>query len=216
MGLEPACTARANFEGEAGVIVGVAHGPTFGKGAPGHFPDSAVFPFDAIRFGKEFRKFKVDEAESSKTGTVGDIAGFRVIVAHAILPLKVGEKGIGLGARDLGSGLSAVGGDDVILFRQMLQQTRDIGTATLLKSLEESRFVLTAPALLVAPELLVHMPLEVDADVGANTVLEILHAGGSEGWGRGKGKVKIQGGIDEQRGTESEMAQSLETFSFDF
>ena len=62
-----------------------------------------------------------------------------------------------------------------MLFRSVLQKSGNVGAAALFESLEDTRLILTAFTLLVAPELFVHLSLEVDADVGADAILEVLH-----------------------------------------
>ena len=175
MGLEFARPLWADFESKAGVIVGVAHDSTFREEGPGNLPDIARCRSGFVGFGKEFSEFKVNKTEAAEARAVGDIAGFGIVMAYTILPFKTGEEGVGLGARDIGRGLSAVGGNDVVLFRSVFQKSGNVGTAALFESLEDARLILTAFTLLVAPEVFVHLPLEVDADVGADTILEVLH-----------------------------------------
>ena len=84
---------------------------------------------------KKLGEFEIYEAEPAKSWTVSDVAGFGVIMANAVLSLKIREEGVRLGSRNVRSRLAAVGGNKVVFLRKMLKKSRDIGASTLLQSL---------------------------------------------------------------------------------
>ena len=96
-------------------------------------------------------------------------------MANAVHSLKIREEGIRLGSRNVRSRLATVGGNKVVFLRKMLKKSRDIGASTLLQSLEDTGLVFTASGSFVPPELLMDVSLEVDTDLGAYAILQVLH-----------------------------------------
>lgn len=176
-GVEGAGAVGADFEGEEGVIVGDMAFALSGERAPGDFPDVGVFDFLVGGVGEEGGEFEVDEAESAHLQVVGDVARCGVVVSDAVVGFEFGEEGVGFFARDVGCGAAAVGGDDVVLLGMRLEEFRDVGAVAFFECFEDDDLIGTACVGIGAAEVLVHVAEDVDADEGADAVLEFFHWG---------------------------------------
>ncbi|NIP93737.1 MAG: hypothetical protein GWO24_09870 [Akkermansiaceae bacterium] len=98
-------------------------------------------------------------------------------MAHAIAALELGKEGVGLGPRDSGGRLSAVGGDKVDVLGVVFEQPGNVGAAAFLEGFENPGLVLTALLLVGSPKPLVHVSVEVDFHLRTDAILEFLHRG---------------------------------------
>ena len=97
-------------------------------------------PNGGSRRREDFSQFKIDHAEAAELIGVGDIAGFGVEVAHAVVTFEFGKDAIGLFLGDLAGRLTAVGGDEVEFLGVLLQQPRHVRALALLEHLEHCHF----------------------------------------------------------------------------
>ena len=67
--------------------------------------------------------------------------------------------------------MATVGGNDIVFFGVVLEESGHVGAGSLFEGAENSDFILAPLGLQVSSERLVDVALEVNANMGANTVL---------------------------------------------
>ncbi len=70
----------------------------------------------------------------------------------------------------------------------MLKKSRDVGAFAFFEGLEDTGLVLTASGPFMPPELLMNVTLEVDANLGAYAILQVLHLEVVKSQGDGRGR----------------------------
>src|ERR1700679_2803919 len=124
------------------------------------------------------RELEVDHAEAAVGGPVGDVAQLGVLVADAVgLKLCV-ELLLALGI-NLVDPRAAVGGDDLQLVGEYLDKARHERAAPLLQVAQHAYLLIKALLGHVAPEGLVHPPVEADSNQRTGRVFHFMHL---EGW----------------------------------
>lgn len=122
--------------------------------------------------GQDFGEFEVDDAEAAEFVGVGDVSGFGVEVADAVVALEVGEEFVGFFLGDLGCGFSAVGGDEVVFFGVFFEDFGDVGAAAAFEFLEDGDLGGVSFGGAGSAEAFVNVSVEVDSDVGADAVFD--------------------------------------------
>lgn len=133
--------------------------------------------------GQDFGEFEVDDAKAAEFVGVGDVSGFGVEVADAVVAFEVGEEFVGFFLGDLGCGFSAVGGDEVVFFGVFFEDFGDVGAATAFEFLEDGDLGGVSFGGAGSAEAFVDVSVEVDSDVGADAVFDGFD--GHEDFGNG-------------------------------
>ena len=92
-------------------------------------------------------------------------------MANSVFTLEVGEERIRFRSRNIRCWSAAVGRNDVMLFWMMLEKSGDIRTGPHLEGPENPDFIFASFGLLVSPEGLVDVALEINANVRSDAIL---------------------------------------------
>tara|TARA_B100000925_G_scaffold290718_1_gene276591 strand:+ start:61 stop:306 length:246 start_codon:yes stop_codon:yes gene_type:complete len=75
-------------------------------------------------------------------GAVGDIPGLGVIMTNSVFPLEIGKKYIRFRSRNIRCWLATVGGNDIVFFGVVLEESGHVGAGSLFEGAENSDFIL--------------------------------------------------------------------------